>query len=69
VYHETYHPVSAATLDYTLKNKGWSEADKKKIIDGVSEANQQQKRRFRIDLSEHKFVEFDNGLLVNGSME
>jgi len=69
MYHETYHPVSAETLDYTLKNKGWTQDDKIKIIEAVEQANKNHIRRFRVDLAEHKFVEFDNGLLINGSME
>ena len=69
MYHESYHPVSAATQEYTLSNKGWTPRDKELIIQGIFDANQKQLRRFRIDLSEHKFVEFDNGLLINGSME
>lgn len=69
MYHETYHPVSAETLNYTLGNKGWTPKDRETIIEEVATANQKQLRRFRISLGEHKFVEFDNGLLINGSME
>ena len=69
MYHETYHPVSQETLQYTLQNKGWSPKDRETIIREVERANQQKLRRFRIELGEHRFVEFDNGLLINGSME
>lgn len=69
MYHETYHPVSERTLEFVLQNKSYDEEERRLIREGVQKANEEKKRKFRVDLPSGEYVEFDNGLYIGGEAQ